>query len=339
MNQNSELYTCRGGGRDNRISFIRIFATLLIIICHIMQYYDYYLAWWFNVGVQIFLFLSGYLYGNKDKIEGITCWYFNRLKRILIDYYLFIFPGILFAILFNKNITLTQIISLISFSGSGGYLAFDHLWFISTILFCYFLTPFFLYFLSEQKVLLLFIRLIIGLLIIEFICTFYFKHFTGAWINCYFMGIVYRKIKNQGSKNQLYLFDSLSVFLCCCCNILQIFFEMKNYNQLIPNTLWIRFCAYSHVLLGFSLFLIIYRICGVISEKLFSILKFSDKISYDIYLVHQFFILGDFSILNIEKGSLPFKYLLLLLTILTCSIIVNYFSSLLSRLLTKRTQL
>ena len=135
-----------------------------------MQYYDYYLAWWFNVGVQIFLFLSGYLYGNKDKIEGITCWYCNRLKRILIDYYLFIFPGILFAILFNKNITLTQIISLISFSGSGGYLAFDHLWFISTILFCYFLTPFFLDFLSEQKVLLLIIRLIIGLLIIEFIC-------------------------------------------------------------------------------------------------------------------------------------------------------------------------
>lgn len=52
--------------RDPAISIIRVLAFLSIITCHIMQYYHCELAWWFNVGVQIFLCLSGYLYGRKS---------------------------------------------------------------------------------------------------------------------------------------------------------------------------------------------------------------------------------------------------------------------------------
>lgn len=39
---------------DYSISLIRLIATLFIITCHIMQYLTIELAWWFNVGVQIF---------------------------------------------------------------------------------------------------------------------------------------------------------------------------------------------------------------------------------------------------------------------------------------------
>lgn len=69
-----------GGGKNNAISFIRMIAMEMIIICHIMQYYDFVLAWWFNVGVQIFLCISGFLYGQKA-IENIARFYNQRIKK------------------------------------------------------------------------------------------------------------------------------------------------------------------------------------------------------------------------------------------------------------------
>lgn len=39
---------------DYSVSLIRLIATIFIITCHIMQYLSIELAWWFNVGVQIF---------------------------------------------------------------------------------------------------------------------------------------------------------------------------------------------------------------------------------------------------------------------------------------------
>lgn len=53
------------------LSAIRIIATLFILFCHICQYYDFFLAWYLNVGVQMFLTLSGYLYEKKQKGGGL----------------------------------------------------------------------------------------------------------------------------------------------------------------------------------------------------------------------------------------------------------------------------
>lgn len=50
---------------DYSISMIRAMSMLSIIICHIMQYLNIELAWWFNVGVQVFLCISGYLYSDR----------------------------------------------------------------------------------------------------------------------------------------------------------------------------------------------------------------------------------------------------------------------------------
>ena len=45
---------------DWSISCIRFIAFTFIIICHILQYFGNGLCWWFNVGVQIFLAISGF---------------------------------------------------------------------------------------------------------------------------------------------------------------------------------------------------------------------------------------------------------------------------------------
>ena len=43
------------------ISTIRAISVLMIFFCHILQGIDSIMAWWLNVGVQIFLFMSGFL--------------------------------------------------------------------------------------------------------------------------------------------------------------------------------------------------------------------------------------------------------------------------------------
>lgn len=76
---------------------------LMIISCHIMQYYDLELAWWFNVGVQIFLCISGFLYGQKS-IDNVTDFYNKRLKKILIPYYLVFIPFGITEFIFARDV-------------------------------------------------------------------------------------------------------------------------------------------------------------------------------------------------------------------------------------------
>lgn len=64
--------------KDYSISCARFIAMCFIVACHMMQRDGFasningaHIEWafWFNVGVQMFLFISGVLYGLKDKID------------------------------------------------------------------------------------------------------------------------------------------------------------------------------------------------------------------------------------------------------------------------------
>ncbi len=50
MNVNNDM----ASQYDYSISMIRAMSMVAIITCHFMQYLDIELAWWFNVGVQVF---------------------------------------------------------------------------------------------------------------------------------------------------------------------------------------------------------------------------------------------------------------------------------------------
>lgn len=66
--------------RNSSISIIRVLAMLLIIIGHyfrMVDIYDYQLT---AVGVEIFLFISGYLYSDKI-IENAKKWGETVLKE------------------------------------------------------------------------------------------------------------------------------------------------------------------------------------------------------------------------------------------------------------------
>ena len=77
-----------GGGvrGDLGISFCRYIAMNFIVACHVLQYYDNELAWWFNCDVQIFICISGFLYGQR-RIDNGYSFIKRRFIKILSSYY------------------------------------------------------------------------------------------------------------------------------------------------------------------------------------------------------------------------------------------------------------
>lgn len=79
--------------KDVSIQMVRILSMVSIILCHLVQELNNITiaktAQFFNVGVYIFLFLSGWLYGQKN-IQNISEWFIGRVKRVLIPMWIFI---------------------------------------------------------------------------------------------------------------------------------------------------------------------------------------------------------------------------------------------------------
>lgn len=71
--------------KDYSISIIRLISMIMIISCHILQGLNNNFAFWINTGVQLFFFVSGFLYGKK-KISNIKEFYKKRMEKILFPY-------------------------------------------------------------------------------------------------------------------------------------------------------------------------------------------------------------------------------------------------------------
>lgn len=116
------------------VSIIRFVALILIICCHSCEWIGYTLGQsdklgeignWCAVGVQIFLILSGYLYGAKADLfrhENRIDWLIRNFKKISLDYFVYlflvIFPIYLHGISFRE--ALSTIFSTVTFAGTIG---------------------------------------------------------------------------------------------------------------------------------------------------------------------------------------------------------------------------
>lgn len=177
---------------DPTISVIRLFATISIVACHIMQTYGLWLSDWLNLGVPVFFLISGILYGAKPVYNP-----FNRLKKqfvkILIPYYILLISVIVFYCVLGDfkytggffNIVLATI-------GPGTLGGQGHLWFVHYILFCYLIVPY-LYWLKEsikkyryKCVCNAFITIILFLVFTMFKC-----HFSFIQIGVFVVGFLF----------------------------------------------------------------------------------------------------------------------------------------------------
>ena len=198
--------------KDYSISCARFIAMVFIVACHMMQKDDFasdiygaHIGWafWFNVGVQMFLFISGYLYGKKNRIDTVE-FYKKSFPKLLIDYYVFVFI-ILIAIHFSPlwDTDSNGIIGLLTFSSTIPGLG--HLWFVPTILFCYLLSPILseiLNAIDKRSNIRFWAEAILLLLVIRVVIKRFFGYFNPAWINCFVIGMIFSRIEQKSMKSK-----------------------------------------------------------------------------------------------------------------------------------------
>ena len=290
---------------DWSISFVRMIAMCFIITCHFFQYYGNNLAWWFNVGVQMFLFISGLLFSYRD-IDILTLK--KQFIKILVPYYSFVIIVCVIWIFFSSDANVADLFSIMLLRSYGKFIGLHHLWFVSYILLAYTMTPIVLGVIKQFEK--SFINMMCGgfLVIISLLIFFelFASYYNAAWMICYFLGLFLGRLLNSQdpriNRGGVYCVYSI-VVLTVLFNCLQIVIDYYICPELsgVYKSLYNRFCSYAHVMLGITLvFLLryIYNKIPIHSEN-HSILKWSDKYSYYIYLVHQMFILGCFSLCSL----------------------------------------
>ena len=306
--------------KDYSISLLRMLAVISIIFCHSFEYSSSIFVdkgWilesignYLANGVQVFLIISGYLYGNrKNNIERFEENLFVNSKtrirfliknslKILKDYWIYCILVIFPVYSFKEPLVLTKRKIIEVLITSDTISGVHHLWFIPYILFCYFLTPY-LFDIKEylkNKSKKSFIKGLIFVLFIIMIFSYFFKfYFIPEWICCYIIGFFMTdiiNILNYSEKRALKLFIFLNFVVL---NILRYYCNYINPDFYTTN-ITLEITRWSQVFFAIVVFLMIYKV-KVLSRSLKKFLDFSDKYSYDIYLAHMIYVKGALSVM------------------------------------------
>ena len=306
--------------KNYSISLLRMLAVISIIFCHSFEYSSSIFinkGWilesignYLANGVQVFLIISGYLYGNRentverpeeklflDSKSRIRFLIKNSLK-ILKDYWIYCILVIFPVYYFKEPLVLTKRKIIEVLITSDTISGVHHLWFIPYILFCYFLTPY-LFDIKEylkNKSKKSFIKGVLFVLFIIIIFSYFFKfYFIYEWICCYIIGFFMTdiiNILNYSEKRALKLFIFLNFAVL---NILRYYCNYINPDFYTTN-ITLEITRWSQVFFAIVVFLMIYKV-KILSRSLKKILDFSDKYSYDIYLAHMIYVKGALSVM------------------------------------------
>lgn len=281
------------------LNLIRWISTISIVSCHLLQGYDNIYAWIFNVGVQVFFFLSGFLYGNK-RITNTLSFYRKRIVKLYLPYAIWVIIAACFlnfsseANSINVTAILKQLVMLKNLPG------LNHLWFMRVIFLCYLILPLIDLCLTSKK---FFIIVVLGLLLSLMMIFNYTA--TLLWIVTYYAGYLcgrYPKIQS---------FLGIISFIMVLCLIKRTYLTLTYFKEpSIQNDLL-------HTFGGIFIFLLIY--------KTVRHLRFGNNIrqllnkrgGYEIYLTHHIFIIGPLSLLSVTPFSIFNILIVIIITLLS----------------------
>lgn len=311
--------------KDYSISVIRLISMLMIISCHILQGLNNRWAFWINVGVQIFFFMSGFLYGKKI-IKNNKEFYKKRIIKVLVPYCI-IFTIVLFLdfCFLNNSYPIKRIIGC--FLGLGAFgnniPILTHTWFVSYILLCYILVPLLQFIFNKPNFKSNFLIFLVITLLIQILNIYEIINIEACWINNFIYGYFYGKCCNEEKQERK--FNIFITILLVIIMPLAVIYQEKipiilpdilnTYSNIIVN--------YGHVLLGTSIFIILHKLFNKLNLRKSKLLLFSDKYSYYIYLVHLIFILRSFSVLFLTKYLFINITLIILLSIISALLLKN----------------
>lgn len=291
--------------KDISIQIIRIISMLMIIICHILNSmsnsFIIMMGQFFNIGVYIFLFVSGFLYGEK-KIRNYREWYLNKIKKLMIPIWIFIV--FLMICVFKKyNIFEIKYIFIYLLNIQGffkGIIGAGHLWFLTPLMLCY-LCLFFLNKIKNKKI-LIYICILILIIAISTSAILKIVSLYFFYILMFILGYVYKKyLLHVHIKN-------ISLILV----IIISFITRIVTNRFLDNTfIYEVICVpLTSIFIGISIFIFIYNISKNISKL--KIIDFFDELSYYIYICHYMYIVGPLIVLKQENAKLYLPIIIML---------------------------
>lgn len=288
-------------GKNYAISLVRCLAMISIITCHVLQYYNNSLATWANVGVQVFLFMSGYLYGRRDILE-IVPFYKRTFLKILSSYWITVLVfGLIHA--FWLKIIDGDIFAKLFVLGcwlQGG----EHLWFVKAILYCYLFTIFLSKYFDIQMT--IFQKASRFVILSPFILIF-----VPDWLVFHIVAYIFGFFVGKCDEKQYEKVFRALLVLAMSTNVIRV---INEYIHPLSIPSYSVFTAWAHIFLGSSLFMILLKIFAHL--KAHKVLDFTDTYSYEIYLVHQFFILGPLSLMEISDYPIINLLLIILLSLM-----------------------
>ena len=296
---------------SNKLNIIRIISMIMIVLCHYLQFYGNKLAFWFNVGVQIFFILSGVLYGCKEVKDYKKFWK-NKFFKLYLPYVIVVILFFIFNLIFHVGemgfmdlfyyLTATQ-----AFTHNVEPIA--HLWFMSYIFLFYLLIPVLEKFdFSKDKY--FYIKLILIIIGLQFLQFTNVINVNITYLALFMIGYYFsrRKFKHNIKTDNYKLLCGLSGLVCLVGIPLQLYLETLNLEGILLKFFTI-YHDYIHGFLGITLIIIMLKILPSIKNK---VTEYLSNISFHIYLIHQIFILGVFTLLNIKFG-LPLSILVIFL--------------------------
>lgn len=310
------------------ISVVRVFSMILILLCHLVQENSNFIitqtAQIFNVGVFVFLFISGFLYGNKE-INNTKKWYLKRAIRILVPLYIFIIFLIIVNVVFlNKAIDIKYyFIYLFNMQGLLGHmLGAQHLWFLTALMLCYLVTPllnkgkkefnnrnkivYFIILISIHIIITIFVNRKVGLYL-GYLYTYIFAYYFGeGWK---------RIIKNK----------DIIVLTIVMIIALGIRFMAKFImdGSIIYDGIIV---IYEQSILAFWIFIAIYFIMNKFEKygnKKSKIILYFDNLSFYIYIVHIMFMTGPIRLMGLSNSFVLDSIIVFTATYIS-SIILKY---------------
>lgn len=290
--------------KNMTLSAARIIATIFILICHIIKFYTFIpghnqLGQFFNVGVPMFIIISGYLYGVKygDKEKEIN------IKQYIKDrFFRVVFPSQIWALcilivtcgayLFNTFTVLLNIqgigwiITNNNFLDGGPYLS--HSWFVTVIILCYGMVPFLQKYCEKIKCWYFVILYAIGVLLqYVHINIFYFLLFVVAFY--------FSKKKYEMNQTRMILVSVIFVVAI----IFRVLAQQLIDNSILYNDVIV---ILTHHVLAATIIIFISRIVNYNSFfkslVMCNMSRFIENHSYSIYLVH-------FSLISLLYDHLP----------------------------------
>lgn len=295
---------------SNKLNLIRIISMLMIVLCHYLQFYGNKFAFWFNVGVQIFFILSGVLYGCKD-IKDYKKFWKNKFFKLYLPYIVVVLIFFTFNLILHANqmgimdlfyyITTTQ-----AFTHNVEPIA--HLWFMSYIFLFYLILPVLEKFdFSKDKYFYIkLILIIIGLQLLQFTNVI---NVNITYLALFMLGYYFsrRKFKHNIKSDNYKLLCGLFGLICIVGIPVQLYLETWDLEGVLLKFFNI-YHDYIHGFLGITLVLLMLKVLPDIKNK---VIDYLSGLSFHIYLVHQIFIIGVFTLLNMNFG-LPLSIIVII---------------------------